>query len=458
MTSKTGICIIGAGYVGLTYAAGLASKGFHVSLVDVSEATIARVNRCSCPIDEPGLEQSLADSIGKGLIKGYTRLQDVFHGSDLFFICVGTYCDEAGNIDLGQVKAVARGLRDCFKGCEHPGYKVICVKSTVICGTTDSVVLPIIEESGKVAGKDFGIAMSPEFLKEGSALDDILHPDKIVIGGIDRRSIDGVRRVLQAFLKPGEEGKILETDVRTAELIKYAQNSFLATKISFINEMSRFAEVFGVDIGTVARAMGMDSRISPKFLNAGPGFGGSCFPKDVRALYTAGKKAGLEPLLLKAVLDVNEEQKAHVLSLLKSARPVKGARVAVLGLAFKAGTGDTRESVSRVIVPRLLDAGVAKVLIHDPSPFARDEFMRDFPASDHLSYCDRVEDALAGADACIILTEWPEYKRLRPPDFAVMAPHPVVIDSRRILPKQEFKASGIELVILGESEKRSFVP
>ncbi len=458
MRNKTRICIIGAGYVGLTYAAGLASKGFRVSLVDVNEATIARVNLGSSPIDEPGLERALAGGVKKGLIRGYTRLDDVFQGSDVLFICVGTYCDDAGNINLAQVRSVARDLRDCYQKGTDPGYKVICVKSTVICGTTDNVVLPAVEESGKKAGVDFGLAMSPEFLKEGSALDDILHPDKIVIGGMDQRSIDGVKCVLQAFLGPDEEGKVIETDLRTAELIKYAQNSFLATKISFINEMSRFAEAFGVDVGKVARAIGMDSRISPKFLNAGPGFGGSCFPKDVRALYTAGKRAGMEPLLLKAVLDVNEGQKAHVLSLLTSARQVRGLKVAVLGLAFKAGTGDTRESVSRTVVPGLLGAGAKSVKVHDPSHFARDEFKREFPASDRLSYCERVEEALAGADACIILTEWPEYMRLRPSDLAGMAPRPLVIDSRRILPRHEFKEGGIEIVTLGESTSRSFVP
>jgi UDPglucose 6-dehydrogenase len=454
----TGICIIGAGYVGLTYAAGLASKGFHVSLVDVNEATIARVNRGSSPIDEPGMGQSIADVVKKGLIRGSTLLEDVFQGSDVFFICVGTYCDDAGNINLDQVRSVARGLRDCYEKYPDAGYKVICVKSTVICGTTDSVVLPTIEESGKKAGADFGIAMSPEFLKEGSALEDILHPDKIVIGGIDQRSIDGVKRVLQGFLNPGEVGKMLETDVRTAELIKYAQNSFLATKISFINEMSRFAEVFGVDVGIVAQAMGMDSRISPKFLNAGPGFGGSCFPKDVRALYTTGKKAGLEPLLLKAVLDVNEAQKQHVLALLSIARRIKGLKVAVLGLAFKAGTGDTREAVSRTVVTGLLDLGAGNVRVHDPSSYAREEFKKDFPTGDRLSYCERVEDALRGADACLVLTEWPEYKRLKPSDFAVMAPRPLIIDSRRILSRLEFKKSALELVTLGESASRAFKP
>ncbi|NMC08016.1 MAG: UDP-glucose/GDP-mannose dehydrogenase family protein [Candidatus Lokiarchaeota archaeon] len=451
-------CIIGAGYVGLTYAAGLASKGFHVNLVDVNEATIATVNRGESPIDEPGMARAFNDSVKKGLIHGTTRLENVFLPSDLFLVCVGTYCDDAGNINLAQVRSVARGLRDCYNKYPSAPYKVTCIKSTVICGTTDSVVLPAIEESGKRAGVDFGIAMSPEFLKEGSALDDILHPDKIVIGGIDQRSIDGVKQVLASFLGPGEESKIIETDVRTAELIKYAQNAFLATKISFINEIARFAEAFGVDVGTVARAMGMDSRISPKFLAAGPGFGGSCFPKDVRALFSAGKKAGLEPLMLKAVLDVNERQKQHVLSLLANARPVQGLNVAVLGLAFKADTGDTRESVSRTVVPGLIAAGALQVRVHDPSAYAREEFKKDFPASDRLSYHDRIEDALRGADACIILTEWPEYKRLRPADMAIMAARPVVIDSRRLLPPSEFKGSGVELVTLGQSASRAFAP
>jgi UDPglucose 6-dehydrogenase len=454
----TNISIIGSGYVGITYAAGLASKGFKVHLVDVNEKVVNNVNLGKSPIDEPGMDRLLKNGVDAGLIHGYTSLEQVFNACNVFFVCVGTYCDDAGNINLNQVRAVSNSLRDCFKKYPDAGYKVICVKSTVICGTTDSVVLPVVEESGKKAGKDFGIAMSPEFLKEGSALDDILHPDKIVIGGIDQRSIDAVKSILQTFLEPGEQHKLLETDVRTAELIKYAQNSFLATKISFINEMSRYAELFGVDIGIVAKAMGMDSRISPKFLNAGPGFGGSCFPKDVKALYSAGKKAGMEPQLLKAVLDVNEKQKQHVLDLLVNRRGVKGLRVAILGLSFKANTGDTRESVSRAVIPGLLALGAANVVVHDPSPYAVAEFMSDFPASNRLIYARSVAEAVSGADACLILTEWDEYKKLQPAEFAKMAGKPLIVDSRRILDAKEFKKSKVELVRLGESTSRAFKP
>nr|MDO8112458.1 UDP-glucose/GDP-mannose dehydrogenase family protein [Candidatus Sigynarchaeota archaeon] len=456
--AMTSTCIIGAGYVGLTYAAGLASKNLKVNLVDVNTATIACINKGTCPIDEPGLEKALKDGVKRGLIHGHAILDLVFAESDVFFVCVGTYCDDAGNINLAQVRSVAQAIRDCFKMHPDAGYKVICVKSTVICGTTDSVLLPVIEESGMKAGKDFGVAMSPEFLKEGSALDDILNPDKIVVGGIDQRSIDAVKNVLKAFLKDSDQHKLIETDVRTAELIKYAQNSFLATKISFINEMARFAELFGVNISMVAKAMGMDSRISPKFLNAGPGFGGSCFPKDVKALYSAGKKAGLDPLLLKAVLDVNERQKRHVLELLQQHRQVKGLAVAVLGLAFKANTGDTRESVCRAVIPGLLALGASRVKVHDPSAFAREEVKKDFPPDERLTYHDTIAEAIKGSGACIILTEWDEYKRLKFSEFTTMAGNPCIVDSRRILDRKAFEKSKVQLVILGESESRDFKP
>ncbi|MHA1698532.1 MAG: UDP-glucose dehydrogenase family protein [Promethearchaeota archaeon] len=452
------ISIIGAGYVGLTYAAGLSHHGFDVNVVDINNEIIEMINRNSYPIDEPGLAEALATAGKKGLLKGFTKLEDVFLSTDLFLICVGTYCDMEGNIDLSQIKAVSRSLRDCYIKFADCGYKTICVKSTVICGTTDGVVRPIIEESGKKVQRDFGLAMSPEFLREGNALNDILHPDKIVIGGIDSRSISMVKKALSVFIKNEGDGNIIETDLRTAELIKYAQNSFLATKISFINEVSRFAELFGVDVGDVADAMGLDSRISRKFLNAGPGFGGSCFPKDVLALYSAGKKAGLDPILLKAVLDVNEKQKEHVMTLIGNAINIKGKKLAILGLSFKGNTGDTRESVSRTIIKRLLEGDVRELRLHDPSTQARIEIKNDFPPSSVISYHDNINEAIVGVDAVIILTDWDNYKQLRPSDLEPTDAKPIIVDARRVIRYRDFEQAGFKVVRLGMSKSRRFVP
>lgn len=453
------ICIIGGGYVGLTYAAGLALKGFHVDIVDIRDPACDAINRGECPIDEPGLHEAIKNSVDGGMIAASPSIDDVFAGCTLFLVCVGTYCDEAGNIDLSQVRAVATGLQRCLAASTGGTFRTVCVKSTVICGTTDGVVQPLLEASGKLAGKDFGLAMSPEFLKEGSALDDIMNPDKIVIGGIDQRSIDAVRSVLGCFAAGTDrDGIVIETDLRTAELIKYAQNAFLATKISFVNEISRFAEMFGVNVGEVARAMGMDARISPLFLNAGPGFGGSCFPKDVRALLTAGRKAGHDSMLLDAVLAVNEAQKAHVVELLAARRAIAGMSIAILGLSFKANTGDTRESVSRTVIPELVRAGAARVKVHDPSCLARQEISEDLGSQGPVEVHDDVHACIAGTDACLVLTEWPAYKGLGAGAFSAMAPGAIVVDARRILDKASFAWSPIELVVLGESHDRSFRP
>ncbi|MHA1791785.1 MAG: UDP-glucose dehydrogenase family protein [Promethearchaeota archaeon] len=451
-------CIIGAGYVGLTYAAGLALKGFKVNLVDVNAKIIEKINSGICPIDEPKLPDVIKDAARKKTIRATTSLMDVFEESDIFIVCVGTYCDAKGNIDLSHVKSVAKDLKECFEAKPDVGYKVICIKSTVLCGTTDGVFQPILESSGKVAGRDFGLAMSPEFLKEGSALDDILNPDKLVIGGLDARSIDKVRKLLGVFVPDDMPERIIETSLRTAELIKYAQNSFLATKISFINEISNFAELFGVDVGDVASAIGLDRRISPYFLNAGPGFGGSCFPKDVRALYTAGRKMGYSPLLLEAVLQVNSRQKNHVVELLGWNKEIPGSIICILGLSFKANTGDTRESVAKTVIPRLLHLGAREVHLHDPSSHAREELKREFVPDEKIHYHEEISRALENADVCLILTDWEHYKNLKPSDFEIMNENAVIIDARRILSRRLFENSRIKLTTLGFSTNKDFVP
>ncbi|GAB4308386.1 MAG: UDP-glucose/GDP-mannose dehydrogenase family protein [Promethearchaeota archaeon] len=458
------VVVVGAGYVGLTYAAGLAARGFSVRCVDVNPDVVEAVNSGRTPIDEPGLGDALERARAAGLLEATTDLGRALRGASVAMVCVGTYCDDEGRIDLSHVREASRALGRALPGAGS--HVVVTVKSTVIPGTTDGVVKPILEEvSGMLCGRDFGLCMSPEFLREGNALHDITHPDKVVIGGYDRASIEGLR----PFLVPEDAGggsgggapvPVVETDLRTAELIKYAQNAFLATKISFINELALLAEKFGVNVGDVARAMGLDHRISPAFLNAGAGFGGSCFPKDVLALAKAAEQVGVEPVMLGATLRANDRQKLHPVCLLEEMTGdgwIRGRRVAVLGLAFKPNTGDTRQAVSRSVLDALLGASAGSVVVHDPSEMAVEEVRETYGG--RLVYASSVEECLRGADAALLLTEWEEYRGLGPEAFTSnMNRPPVVVDARRVYDRGTFERAGVKIRVIGESDDRSFVP
>jgi UDPglucose 6-dehydrogenase len=412
------ISVIGTGYVGIVSGSCFAELGHDVICVDVDRTKIDQINAGVPPIYEDGLSELLKKHAGHRL-SATSDYEFAVLNSDVSFICVGTPSDSMGNIDLGIVKAASVSLGDALN--KKKGYHVVVVKSTVVPETTEKVVLPIIEKhSGKRAG-DFGIAMNPEFLREGKAVHDFMHPDKIVVGSLDKRSGDIV-----ASLYSGLPCEVTRTNPRTAEMIKYVNNSFLATKISFSNEVGNICKELGIDTYEVMKAVGKDFRIGPHFLNSGAGFGGSCFPKDVKALIGKAQEIGYDPQLLKSVIAVNEKQPSRMVKLLKERLgSIKGKKITVLGLAFKNDTDDIRESRSIQVIKELLDNG-AKVLAYDP--MANENMKKLFG---NVEYHDSAVDALSGADACLVMTEWEEFKHLGK-EFEVMKKR-LVIDGRHML-------------------------
>lgn len=414
------ISIIGTGYVGLVSGVGFASKGHDVTCVDIIQEKVDKINEGVPPIYEKGLDDLLKEVVENDKLAATTDTVKAVKDTDITFICVGTPSREDGSIDVSGIKKAAEDIEEALKDKE--GYHVICVKSTVVPGTTDQKVLPILEKSGKKVGADFGLGMNPEFLREGIALDDFLKPDRIVIGGWDERTINTIKGCYKDFDSPK-----LEVNIRTAEMIKYASNALLATKISFANEMSRLCEKIGVDVYDVMDGVGLDHRINRSFLNAGCGFGGSCFPKDVKAILDQAEKHGIDPKILKAVLDVNETQPIHTVELLEEKiGNLEGKRIAILGLAFKGGTDDIRETRALPIVEELIEKG-ADVVGYDPE--AKDNFSE---LVDDMEFADDIEGALKGADACIIQNDWSEFKTLESKDFNPMKSK-LIVDARRLL-------------------------
>ncbi len=412
------ISLIGTGYVGTVSGACFAELGHEVICVDVDISKVDKINAGIPPIYEEGLSDLLKKHAGKR-IRATADYDTAVMNSDVSFICVGTPSDEKGGIDLGIVKAASASLGGALK--KKKNYHVVIVKSTVVPETTEKVVLPIIEKhSGKRAG-DFGIAMNPEFLREGRAVHDFMHPDKIVVGSLDKKAGDIV-----ASLYSGLDCEITRTNPRTAEMIKYVNNSFLATKISFSNEIGNICKELGIDTYEVMKAVGKDARIGPHFLNSGAGFGGSCFPKDVKALIGKAHEIGYEPLLLKSVIEVNEKQPSRMVKLLRDRiGNIRGKKITVLGLAFKNDTDDIRESRSIPVIRELLDNG-AKVLAYDP--MANENMKKLFGS---IEYYGSAVDALRDADACLVMTEWEEFKKLDK-QFDVMK-NRIIIDGRHML-------------------------
>ncbi|MFH1403323.1 MAG: UDP-glucose/GDP-mannose dehydrogenase family protein [Candidatus Altiarchaeota archaeon] len=411
------ISVVGSGYVGLITSAGFAEKGYNVVCVDIDQKKVDMINSGKPPIYEKGLQEIL-DYVVPEKLKASMDLESAILDTNVTFICVGTPSDDDGSINLKYVKEVSKEIGAVLR--KKQDYHVVVVKSTIIPGSTEEHVIPILEgESGKKAGEDFGVVMNPEFLREGVAVDDFMKPDRIVIGAIDSKSGDLIERLYFKFKSP-----VLRVSLKTAEMIKYTSNSMLATKISFINEVGNICKKLGVDVYDVAKGVGLDHRIGPHFINAGPGFGGSCFPKDVKALVHKAKDVGVETRLLDSVLEVNDRQPLILLGLLKSKYGLKGMRVAVLGLAFKAGTDDMRESPVIPVINGLLDAG-AVVVAYDPEALenARHEF------GDRIVYADSISKALDGAELSVIMTEWEKFKKI---DFSPMKVKRV-FDARHIL-------------------------
>ncbi len=412
------ISVIGTGYVGTVSAVCFAELGHEVICVDIDKSKIDKINAGIPPIYEEGLSELLKKHAGKKL-RGTSDYRFAVMNSDVSFISVGTPSDADGNIDLGIVKAASSSLGEAL--ADKKDYHVIVVKSTVVPQTTEKVVLPIIEKYSKKHAGDFGIAMNPEFLREGKAIYDFMHPDKIVVGSMDKRSGDIV-----ASLYSGLNCEITRTNPRTAEMIKYVNNAFLATKISFSNEIGNICKQLDINTYEVMKAVGKDFRIGPHFLNSGAGFGGSCFPKDVKALIGKAKEIGYEPLMLESVMKVNEQQPGRMVMLLKKELGnLKGKKIAVLGLAFKNDTDDIRESRSIPVIKELIENG-AKVNAYDP--MANESMSRLFG---NVNYFSNAADALKDAEGCLVMTEWDEFKSLDK-EFDRMN-NKLIIDGRHML-------------------------
>ena len=405
------ISIIGCGYVGCVTGVCFADMGHDVVLVDLDPAKVRAIGAGQSPIYEPGLEDLIRKN--RDRISATTDLRVAVGSTDITFVAVGTPSREDGAIDLSYILTACEEIGQALK--EKEAFHTVIIKSTVFPGTTKEMAGPVLERgSGKMAGKDFGLGSNPEFLREGSAVRDCLSPDRIVIGADDPRT----SAVLSDLYAP-VGAAVIVTPVTTAEMIKYTSNAVLAAKISLANEIGNLCKRLGVDSQEVFTAVGMDGRVSPAFFRTGIGFGGSCFPKDVRALVAGARAHGEDLKILRAVLEVNEEQPKRLLSLLRRHIPdLQGKTIGVLGLAFKPDTDDVRESRAAPVVADLLAAG-ARVVAYDPA--AMENFRRIFP---QVTYAPAPDEVL-GADAVLILTEWGEFEEL---DYRGR----IVIDGRRL--------------------------
>jgi len=389
----------------------LADLGHQIVFVGRDQKKLDLINSGKSPIFEQGLDQLLQNNQER--ITTTIDISDAIRKTDLTFICVGTPSKIDGSIDLQQINDVSIAIGKCLGSDEK--YHIIIVKSTVFPGTTESLVIPILEkESGKKAFVDFGIGSNPEFLKEGTAVEDFFHTDRIVIGANDQKTREILEKVYQPLKVP-----LYITNIRTSEMIKYASNAFLATKISFANEIGNLCKKMGIDSYDVFRGVGMDSRISPHFFRSGIGFGGSCFPKDVRALISGAKKIGIDLSILESALTVNERQPLKLFDLLSNYIPdLKGKTIGILGLAFKPDTDDIRESRAIPIIQYLILHG-ARVIVYDP--LAMENFRKLYP---EIFYAASAEETLQ-SDTVLIVTEWREFEDL---DYKGK----IVIDGRRV--------------------------
>ncbi|MBM4400725.1 MAG: UDP-glucose/GDP-mannose dehydrogenase family protein, partial [Crenarchaeota archaeon] len=409
---KPKISVIGVGYVGLCTAVAFASKGYTVTASDVDAEKAAKINQGIPPFHEPALQEKLKATIQNGNLKCLAnRTEQAVSETDLTFVAVGTPSKPDGSIDLQYIEAASHDIGKALQ--QKNAYHLTIIKSTVIPGTTQNTVKPILEkESKKKCGADFGLCMNPEFLRQGSAFQDTMHADRIVIGAHDKKSGDTLENVYKDFYST-HTTPIIRTTLSTAELIKYASNAMLATKISFINTIANVCEkIPSADVKTVATAMGLDKRIGPLFLDAGLDYGGSCFPKDVKALISCSKTFGYYPELLEAVENVNKTQPLKAVQLCKQQLGnLKGKSIAILGLAFKPNTDDMREARVTPIIHQLLKEG-ANVTAYDPAaiPTAKTIF------NNKIQYANSTIECLKNADCCIIVTEWDEFKKLKPED------------------------------------------
>jgi UDPglucose 6-dehydrogenase len=430
------IAIIGTGYVGLVAGTCLAESGNTVTCVDIDEKKIRRLREGSIPIYEPGLEELLRRNVHDGRLRFTTRYEEAIPGAEAAFIAVGTPPDEDGSADLKYVLAAARSIARSMDG-----YLVVVDKSTVPVGTARKVREALSAETSH----PFDVVSNPEFLKEGAAVDDFLKPDRVVIGSDSPRAAELMEELYAPFVRTGNP--ILHMDLESAELTKYAANAMLATRISFMNEIANLCSLLGANVEMVRKGIGSDARIGSRFLFAGLGYGGSCFPKDVQAVVRTAAEAGYEFRILEAVEAVNENQKNLLFRMVRDhfEGELAGRRVAVWGLSFKPNTNDMREAPSLVVIRSLLDAG-AKVSAFDPESM---EECKEHHLGDRIEYATTPMDALRGSDALILVTEWNEFRR---PDFdrvGELLANRLVFDGRNIYSRKSLEARGFTYYGIG---------
>lgn len=416
------ISVVGGGYVGLVSAVCFSELGHTVYLIEIDREKVKSINQGRPLIYEKGLKEMLSAHIGRNMWvnSSYDSVPD----SEIALICVGTPPGSDGGADLSMIASAAKSIGTALQDSSE--YHIVAVKSTVPPGTTENLVKPVVlKHSGKDATegdhRKIGFVMNPEFLREGLAVQDFMNPDRIVVGSSDQKAGDIFQKVYS-----GLEAPLVRTSLSAAEMIKYTSNAFLATKISFSNEIGNICKRLGIDVYDVMKGVGLDHRINPYFLNAGAGFGGSCFPKDVSALMHLARDVGENPVLLNAVMDINDRQPMRMIELLeKKTGDLAGKHIAVLGLAFKNDTDDARESRAIPVIAELKKRG-AQVRAYDPK--ANLSMRKIFS---NIFYCSSAEDALKDADACMIMTEWPEFGQLDK-EFDLMKSK-VIIEGRRVL-------------------------
>jgi len=424
------LAVIGSGYVGLVSAIGLADFGNMVECVDIDSNKIEELNKGKVPFYEPGLQDYLMKNIKAERIHFSTNINEAIKNGEIVFICVGTPSKDSGEVDLSQVDDVVNAIANNLNS-----YKVIVTKSTVPVGTNRWIKSLITEKS---KNDNFDVISNPEFLREGKAVQDFFHPDRIVIGYDSEQAKEIMKEIYRPLYLI--ETPFVFCNFETAELIKYASNAFLATKITFINQIANLCEAAGADITQVAKGMGMDGRIGSKFLHPGPGYGGSCFPKDTKGLLETGNKYNVDLSLVREVINANENQKIRMVDKLKKliGEDIKGKVIAILGLAFKAETDDVRESPAIVIIDKLIKEG-AIIKAHDPK--AMNQMKKIFPEN-VITYCDSEYDAVKDADALMILTEWNQYRNLDLNMIKSLMRGNVIIDCRNILDPESVKSLG----------------
>ena len=430
------ITVIGTGYVGLVSGAGISDFGHRVTCADIIESKIELLKNGEIPIYEPGLYELVDRNVNAGRLSFTTKVDEAIQQADVIFIAVGTPQSDNGEANISAVESVARSI-----GKNLNNYKVICTKSTVPVGTGD-IICELIREN-MVDGGEFDYVSNPEFLREGSAVKDFLWPDRVVIGASSIKAFNIMKEVYRPLYV--NEKPILHTNVATAEMIKYAANAFLALKISYINEVANLCEAVGADVHLVAKGMGQDGRISPKFLHPGPGFGGSCFPKDTQAFATLSREKGVPMNTIDAAITTNNIQKTRMVEKLNNliGGDFSGKTIGVLGLAFKPSTDDVRESSSIEMIQSILDGG-GKVKAYDP--IANKSMQNIFP---DLDYLHSWEETCDGVDAMVIMTDWNEFRGMNLKKLKKIMKTPLVLDTRNILSMDKLSEYGFQFDNVG---------